>query len=80
MCDEDHIGALKGRLVKSAALKWEGLFLIALSLVLTLMPVVVPGKGLVLTTFTPFPLLVLAVKYPWRYALKLAGPAVGRTD
>jgi uncharacterized protein YybS (DUF2232 family) len=64
--------ALKGRLVKSAALNWEALFLIALSLVLTLMPVVVPGKGLFFTTFTPLPLLVLAVKFPWRYAVRLA--------
>lgn len=37
------------------------------------MPIVAPGKGLFLTTFTPFPLLVLAVKYPWRWALGLAG-------
>ncbi|MCZ6875250.1 MAG: DUF2232 domain-containing protein [bacterium] len=73
MRDEDHISALKGRLVKPAALNWEGLFLIALSLVLTLMPVVVPGKGLFLTTFTSFPLVVLAVKYPWRYTVRLAG-------
>lgn len=73
VCDEDHIGTLKGRVVKSAALNWEGLLLIALSFVLALTPVVVPGKGLFLTTFTPFPLLVLAVKYPWHYAVKLAG-------
>ena len=36
------------------------------------MPIVAPGNGLFLTTFTPFPLLVLAVKYPWRWALGLA--------
>jgi hypothetical protein len=36
------------------------------------MPVVTPGNGLILAAFTPFPLLVLAVKYPWRWALGLA--------
>jgi hypothetical protein len=59
--------------VKSPTLSWEGLCLITLSLVLTLSPIVVPGKWLFLATFTPFPLLVLAVKYPWRWALGLAG-------
>jgi hypothetical protein len=37
------------------------------------MPIVAPGNGFFLATFTSFPLLVLAVKYPWRWALGLAG-------
>lgn len=58
--------------MKSPTLSWEGLCLITLSLLLTLIPIVAPGQGLFLATFTPFPLLVLAVRYPWRWALGLA--------
>ena len=32
-----------------------------------------PIEGIVLTTLIPFPLLVLAVKYPWRYVVGLVG-------
>ncbi|MEE8302244.1 MAG: DUF2232 domain-containing protein [Candidatus Tectomicrobia bacterium] len=70
--------------MKAVALKllsmpwgWEALCLIILSLVLTLMTAMAPVEGLFLTILTPFPLLVLAVKYPWPYALWLAGLEAG---
>ena len=51
----------------------EALYLVILSCLLTLLPVFVPmGEGL-LTALAPFPLIVLAVKYPWRYAVSLLG-------
>jgi hypothetical protein len=51
----------------------EVLSLALLSCALTLLPVFVPlGSGL-LTALAPFPLIVLAVKYPWRYAMSLLG-------
>jgi Predicted membrane protein (DUF2232) len=51
----------------------EVLYLALLSCVLTLLPAFVPiGEGL-LTALAPFPLIVLAVKYPWRYAMSLMG-------
>ena len=36
-----------------------------------------PIEGIVLTTLIPFPLLVLAVKYPWRYVVGLVGIEAG---
>src|SRR2546425_10283630 len=51
----------------------EALYLVILSCCLTLLPVFVPiGEGL-LTALAPFPLIVLAVKYPWRYTVSLLG-------
>src|SRR5438128_5173993 len=51
----------------------EALYLVILSCCLTLLPVFVPiGEGL-LTALAPFPLIVLAVKYPWRYVVSLLG-------
>jgi hypothetical protein len=47
--------------------------LVALSLLLTFLPVLIPVEGLLLSTFAPFPLIVMAVKYPWRYAASLLG-------
>jgi hypothetical protein len=51
----------------------EVLYLALLSCVLTLLPVFVPIGGGLLTALAPFPLIVLAVKYPWRYAMSLIG-------
>ena len=51
----------------------EVLSLAFLSCVLTLLPAFVPIVGAFLTALAPFPLIVLAVKYPWRYALSLMG-------
>jgi len=49
----------------------EVLSLAFLSCVLTLLPAFVPIVGVLLTALAPFPLIVLAVKYPWRYAMSL---------
>jgi hypothetical protein len=51
----------------------EVLYLALLSCVLTLLPVFVPIGGGLLTALAPFPLTVLAVKYPWRYVVGLMG-------
>jgi len=51
----------------------EVLSLALLSCALTLLPVFVPIGGGLLTALAPFPLIVLAVKYPWRYAMGLIG-------
>jgi uncharacterized protein YybS (DUF2232 family) len=51
----------------------EVLSLALLSCALTLLPVFVPMGGGLLTALAPFPLIVLAVKYPWRYAMSLIG-------
>ena len=51
----------------------EVLYLALLSCVLTLLPAFVPIGGGLLTALAPFPLIVLAVKYPWRYAMSLMG-------
>jgi uncharacterized protein YybS (DUF2232 family) len=59
--------------VKAAALNLEGVSLASLSFILTLLPVFGPVEGLFLTTLAPFPLVVLAIKYPWRYALGVVG-------
>ena len=51
----------------------EALYLAVLSCLLTLLPVFVPIGGGLLTVLAPFPLIVLAVKYPWRYTAGLLG-------
>ena len=51
----------------------EVLSLALLSCLLTLLPVFVPIGGGLLTILAPFPLIVLAAKYPWRYAVSLLG-------
>lgn len=63
--------------MKAAALNLEVFSLAALSFVLTLLPVFVPVEGLFLTILAPFPLVVLAVKYPWRYTLRVLGLEAG---
>ncbi len=63
--------------MKAAAYNPEVIVLTLLSLTLTLLPVIAPVEGLLLTTLMPFPLLVLAVKHPWRYVLSVAGLEVG---
>ncbi len=51
----------------------EALYLAILSCILTLLPVFMPIGGGLLTALAPFPLIVLAVKYPWRYTVSLLG-------
>jgi len=51
----------------------EVLSLALLSCILTLLPAFVSLGGGLLTALAPFPLIVLAVKYPWRYAAGLIG-------
>jgi hypothetical protein len=51
----------------------EVLYLALLSCALTLLPAFVPMGGGLLAALAPFPLVVLAVKYPWRYATSLIG-------
>jgi hypothetical protein len=51
----------------------EVLYLALLSCALTLLPAFVPIGGGLLTALAPFPLIVLAVKYPWRYVVGLMG-------
>jgi hypothetical protein len=63
--------------VKAVALNPEASFLAIASCVLTLLPVFMPSEGILLTTLIPLPLLVLAVKYPWRYVVGLVGIEAG---
>jgi hypothetical protein len=63
--------------VKAAALNPEVFSLAIASCCLTLLSVVVPVEGVVLTTLIPLPLLILAVKYPWRYVVGLVGIETG---
>ena len=51
----------------------EMLSLAILSGLLTLLPMFVPVAAGLLTAFAPFPFIVLAVKYPWHYAVSLLG-------
>ncbi|MGQ4809694.1 hypothetical protein NKDENANG_03118 [Candidatus Entotheonellaceae bacterium PAL068K] len=67
------IGGLKGEWVKALALNSEAFVLAILSVVLTWLPAFAPMQGLFLVALAPFPLVVLAVKYPWRLALWVAG-------
>jgi hypothetical protein len=46
-------------------------------MILTFLPVFLPLEGLLFSLFVPFPLLVLAVKYPWPYVLGLIGFEAG---
>jgi uncharacterized protein YybS (DUF2232 family) len=57
--------------MKAAVGNPEVLYLALLSCALTLLPAFVPIGGGLLTVLAPFPLIVLAVKYPWRYAVSL---------
>jgi uncharacterized protein YybS (DUF2232 family) len=67
------LGLRKSWTMKAVVGNPEVLYLVILSCILTLLPVFLPiGEGL-LTALAPFPLIVLAVKYPWRYALSLMG-------
>ena len=59
--------------MKAAVSNPEMLALALLSCVLTLLPAFVSLGGGLLTALAPFPLIVLAVKYPWRYAAGLMG-------
>ena len=58
--------------MKALAVHSEWLVLAILSVVLTLLPAFAPMQGLLLTALAPFPLVVLALKYPWRLALWIA--------
>jgi uncharacterized protein YybS (DUF2232 family) len=57
--------------MKAAVGNPEVLSLALLSCALTLLPVFFPIGGGLLSALAPFPLIVLAVKYPWRYAMSL---------
>jgi hypothetical protein len=61
----------KSETMKAVVGNPEVLSLAFLSCVLTLLPAFVPIVGAFLTALAPFPLIVLAVKYPWRYAMSL---------
>src|SRR5215510_9507384 len=65
--------ALMLQTMKAVVGNREALYLVILSCILTLLPVFVPIGGGLLTALAPFPLIVLAVKYPWRYAMSLMG-------
>jgi len=67
------LGLRKSWTMKAAVGNPEVLYLALLSCVLTLLPAFVPIGGGLLTALAPFPLIVLAVKYPWRYAMSLIG-------
>lgn len=55
----------------------EVLSLVILSGLLTLLPMFVPVGGGLLTALIPLPFIVLAVKYPWCYAVSLFGLEAG---
>lgn len=63
--------------MKAVVGNFEVLSLAILSGLLTLLPMFVPVAGGLLTAFAPFPFIILAVKYPWRYAVSLLGLAGG---
>jgi hypothetical protein len=63
--------------VKAAALNPEMIVLGLLSGLLTFLPVLAPVGGAVLTTVTPAPLIILAVKYPWWPVLGLIAIEAG---
>jgi hypothetical protein len=67
----------KNRAMKTVGGNAEALYLALLSCILTLLPVFVPVAEGLLTILAPFPLIVLAVKYPWRYAVGLLGLEAG---
>ena len=63
--------------MKAAARNPELYTLVMLSMILTFLPVFIPFEGLFLSILAPFPLVVLAAKYPWRYVLGLIGLEAG---
>jgi len=67
------LGLRKSWTMKTVVGNPEVLYLALLSCALTLLPAFVPIGGGLLTALAPFPLIVLAVKYPWRYAMSLIG-------
>ena len=67
------LGLRKSWTMKAVVGNPEVLYLAILSCVLTLLPVFLPMGGGLLTALAPFPLIVLAVKYPWRYTMSLIG-------
>jgi uncharacterized protein YybS (DUF2232 family) len=67
------LGLRKSWTMKAVVGNPEVLYLAILSCILTLLPVFLPIGGGLLTALAPFPLVVLAVKYPWRYAVSLMG-------
>jgi Predicted membrane protein (DUF2232) len=67
------LGLRKSWTMKAVVGNPEVLYLALLSCILTLLPAFVPIGGGLLTALAPFPLIVLAVKYPWRYAVSLMG-------
>jgi hypothetical protein len=67
------LGLRKSWTMKAVVGNPEVLYLALLSCALTLVPAFVPIGGGLLTALAPFPLIVLAVKYPWRYAMSLMG-------
>jgi len=67
------LGLRKSWTMKAVVGNPEVLYLALLSCALTLVPAFVSIGGGLLTALAPFPLIVLAVKYPWRYAMSLMG-------
>ena len=67
------LGLRKSWTMKAVVGNPEVLYLALLSCALTLVPAFVPIGGGLLTALAPFPLIVLAVKHPWRYAMYLMG-------
>ncbi len=67
------LGLRKSWTMKAVVGNPEVLYLALLSCALTLLPAFVPIGGGLLTALAPFPLIVLAVKYPWRYTVSLMG-------
>lgn len=59
--------------MKGAVVHPEALYLALLSGGFTLLPLFVPLGGSFLALLAPFPLLALAVKYPWPYAAGVVG-------
>jgi hypothetical protein len=67
------LGLRKSWTMKAVVGNPEVLYLALLSCALTLLPAFAPIGGGLLAALAPFPLIVLAVKYPWRYAMSLMG-------
>jgi len=67
------LGPRKNWTMQAVVSNIEVLFLAMLAGLLILLPLFVPVGGALLLAFVPFPFIVLAVKYPWRYAVSLLG-------
>ena len=67
------LGLHKSWTMKAIVGNPEVLYLALLSCALMLLPAFVSIGGGLLSALAPFPLIVLAVKYPWRYAMSLMG-------